>query len=336
MDIKETRVSRSSGRFGFGLISAISLNLPVGIPRLFPRRLEAMGSSGALRGSPPLGGVRRGPSGAEARGGTPPPNFAFVFIPVPLTSASLPTPSSPAESPPPAWPAPPGSPSAAYAALPHAPPLCTDSNSDHNPAPRYPPWPRRNSAPCAPASAPSRPAAPTAPAHPEVVLRMLRRRQSHPGHGPLLLFRQQGRPLIVQAAPVGLHVVEPYPIRAAGMGLGEKQDSRGHARIGPEHPAGQGNHPVQLLLLHQYAAQLLMRLAGSEQHPVGHDDGRAPARFEQPQEQGQEQQFGFLGFDDVEQVLGGVLVVEAAREWGIGQDHGIGLLVAGMILGKGI
>jgi hypothetical protein len=63
-------------------------------------------------------------------------------------------------------------------------------------------------------------------------------------------------------------------------------------------PAGQADDGVELLLFHQHAAQFLVRLAGAEQHAVGHDHRRPAAGLEQAQEQGQEQQLGLLGLDD--------------------------------------
>ena len=88
------------------------------------------------------------------------------------------------------------------------------------------------------------------------------------------------------------------------------------------------------MLLDQHPAQLLVRLGGAEQHAVRHDDGRAAAGLEQAQEQGEEQQLGLLGLDDLQQVLGGVLVVEGAGEGRIGEDQGIVFLVAGVVLGE--
>ena len=75
-----------------------------------------------------------------------------------------------------------------------------------------------------------------------------------------------------------------------------------------------------------------MRLAGAEEHAVGHDDGGAAAGLQQAQEEREEEQLGLLGLDDLQQVLGGVLVVEGAGEGRIGEDQGVLLLVAGVVL----
>ncbi len=77
-----------------------------------------------------------------------------------------------------------------------------------------------------------------------------------------------------------------------------------------------------------------MRRARAEQHAVGHDHGGAAAGLEQAQEERQEEQLGLLGLDDLQQVLGGVLVVEAAGEGRIGQQQRVLLLLAGVVLGE--
>ncbi len=76
----------------------------------------------------------------------------------------------------------------------------------------------------------------------------------------------------------------------------------------------------------------LVGLARSEQHAVGHDDGSPAAGLEQAQEEREEEQLGLLGLDDLLQVLGGGLVVEAAGEGRIGEDQGVllGVVVIGL------
>ena len=66
-----------------------------------------------------------------------------------------------------------------------------------------------------------------------------------------------------------------------------------------------------------------MRFARPEQHAVRHDDGGASAGLEQTQEQREEEQLGLLGLDDLLEVLGSGLVVEAAGEGRIGEDEGV-------------
>ena len=68
-----------------------------------------------------------------------------------------------------------------------------------------------------------------------------------------------------------------------------------------------------------------MRLARPEEYAVGHDDGGAAPGLEQAQEQGNEQQLGLLRLDDLLQVPGGGLVVEAARKRRIGEDERVPL-----------
>ena len=75
-----------------------------------------------------------------------------------------------------------------------------------------------------------------------------------------------------------------------------------------------------------------MRRAGAEQHAVGHDHRRAPTGLQEAQEEREEEQLGLLGFDDLQQILGGVLVVEAAGEGRIGQHQRVLLLLAPVLL----
>jgi len=77
-------------------------------------------------------------------------------------------------------------------------------------------------------------------------------------------------------------------------------------------------------------------LGGAEQHTIGDDDGGSAAGLEQAQEQRREQQLRLLGLDDLLQVLGGGLVVEAAGERGIGEDQRVAFGFTGGALGEGI
>ena len=79
-----------------------------------------------------------------------------------------------------------------------------------------------------------------------------------------------------------------------------------------------------------------MGLAGAEEDAVGHDDGGTAARLEQAQEQGDKEQLRLLGFDDLQEILGGVLVVQGAGEGRIGQDEAVALLVVRVVLGQRI
>ena len=154
------------------------------------------------------------------------------------------------------------------------------------------------------------------------------------GDGAELFLGEQRRALVVEAPAVGGDVVEPDVVGAAGVGLGEEEDGGGDAGVGFEDAAGERDHGVELLLLHQKAAQLLVGLAGAEEDAVGHDDGGAAAGLEQAQEQGEKEQLRLLGLDDLQEVLGGVLVVQGAGEGRIGQDEGVALLVVRVVLGQ--
>ena len=89
----------------------------------------------------------------------------------------------------------------------------------------------------------------------QVVLRVVVGGERDLGHGAELFLGQQGRASVIQAPAVGLHVVEPDVIGAAGVGLGEEEDGGGDAGVGLEHAAGQGDDGIELLLLDEYPAQ---------------------------------------------------------------------------------
>ena len=72
------------------------------------------------------------------------------------------------------------------------------------------------------------------------------------------LFGQERRALVIEAPAVGVHVVEPDVVGAAGVGLGEEQDRSRNARVGLENAAGQGDHGVELLVLDEHLAQGLV------------------------------------------------------------------------------
>ncbi len=76
----------------------------------------------------------------------------------------------------------------------------------------------------------------------------------------------------------------------------------------------------------------LCALPEPEQHAVRHDDRRAAAGFEQAQEEREEEQFGLFGLNDLEEILGSILVIEAAGKRWIGEYQRILLLLAHMVL----
>ena len=75
-----------------------------------------------------------------------------------------------------------------------------------------------------------------------------------------------------------------------------------------------------------------MRLAGAEENAIGHDDGGAAAGLQEAEEQRQEEQFGFLGLDDFQEVLGAVFIIERTGEGRIGEDEGVAFGVGGVVL----
>lgn len=132
-----------------------------------------------------------------------------------------------------------------------------------------------------------------------------------------------GASLVVQGEAVGLHVVEPHLVRAAVAGFGEDQDGGGDPGIGLEHAAGHGDDGLQPVAVHKLPADGPVGRGGAKQHAVGDDAGAAAAHLQHPKEQRQEQQLGFLGFADLQQVGGHNIIVQRPLEGRVGQDKGI-------------
>jgi len=72
-------------------------------------------------------------------------------------------------------------------------------------------------------------------------------------------------------------------------------------------------------------------VVGAEQHAIGHDHGRPAAGFEQLQEQGHEQQLGFLRLHHPLQLAAGAFVVQRSGKGWIGQDQGVLVLLKGTV-----
>lgn len=120
--------------------------------------------------------------------------------------------------------------------------------------------------------------------------------------------------LVVQREAVCFHVVESHFIGAAHTGLGEYQHRRGHARIGLEHAGRHGNDRSQLVILNQFLADALVRLAGAEQRTVRHDASTAAAVLEHPLKEGEEQKLRLFGVGDSFQIVVDALGVHGTFE----------------------
>ena len=151
-----------------------------------------------------------------------------------------------------------------------------------------------------------------------------------------IVFVRLGRAFVVQGKAVGLHVVKPDLIRAAGIGFGEEQNGGTDPGVGFEHAGGHGDHAVQFLLFHQDFTQGFVRRAGAEQHAVGHDHGRPSAGLQQAQKEGHKEQFGLFGFDHPQQIFGRRFIIQAAGKGGIGEDQRVVFGLAAGLLRQGI
>ena len=94
----------------------------------------------------------------------------------------------------------------------------------------------------------------------QVVLRVFVVAERDLGDRAKFFRRQQFRAFVVERHAVGIHVVEPHVVRAAGVGLREQENRGGDARVGLTHSAGQRDDGVELLLLNEYFAQRLVRV----------------------------------------------------------------------------
>ncbi len=90
-----------------------------------------------------------------------------------------------------------------------------------------------------------------------------------------------------------------------------------HHGMKPPEPVQQRHHPFEDVVFHQGAVQFFVGLGRTKQHAIGHDHRRPAAGFEQLQEQGHEQQFGFLGFHQPLQLAAGALLIQRSGEGGL-------------------
>ena len=134
-----------------------------------------------------------------------------------------------------------------------------------------------------------------------------------------------GVALIVEREAVGLHVVEPYFVSAAGVGLGKDQDGGAHSGVWLEYAAGHRDDALQPLVVDELLADGLVCITAAEEHAVGDDAGAATSRFEHAHEQSKEQQLGFVAVDHGAQRLAHALTVQAALEGRIGEDERVTL-----------
>ena len=141
--------------------------------------------------------------------------------------------------------------------------------------------------------------------------------------------------LVVERETVGLHVIKPDPVCTAVAGLGENQDSGGHAGVGLEHAGGHGDHGLEAVVFDELAPDVLMRLGRAEEHAVRHDAGAAAADAEHAQKEREEQKLRLLGLADLEEVGGDDVRVQAPLEGGIGQDQGI-LVPVRVLVGEAV
>ena len=140
--------------------------------------------------------------------------------------------------------------------------------------------------------------------------------------------------LVVEREAIGLHVVEPDVVGAAGVGLGEEEDGCGDPSVGLKDAGGHGDDGIEFLILHEQLADLLVGIGRAEEHAIRHDDGGAATGLENAKEERHEEQLGFLGLDDALEILGGGLVIKTACEGRIGEDEGVFFRIVLIVFGQ--
>src|SRR5690606_33196432 len=133
--------------------------------------------------------------------------------------------------------------------------------------------------------------------------------------GEVVVF--DGGAFVVEGVAIGFDVVEEDVVGFAAFG--EDQDGGGDAGVGFEDAAGEFDDAFELVVFEQGFAQGLVGVAGAEQHAVGHDHGAAAADAQHAQDEGNEEQLGFFGFDHAGQRGVHVFFVEAAFEGRVGE-----------------
>lgn len=129
--------------------------------------------------------------------------------------------------------------------------------------------------------------------------------------------------LVVQREAVGLHVVEPDVIGAAGAGFDEDEHGGGDARVGLEDARGHGDDGPEPVVFHEFLADGRVGLGGAEEDAIGHDAGASAALLQHPQEEGEEEELRLFGVGDGFQVVMDALGVDGALEGGIGEADGV-------------
>lgn len=122
----------------------------------------------------------------------------------------------------------------------------------------------------------------------------------------------------VELEAVVAGVQEHHPFRAPA--LGENQHRSFHSRIGLEHTAGQRQHRLHPVVLHQDAAQLLVGAGRAEQHPFRHNHAAASVRFQIIDHVFDEQKLGGGRRADLH-IIDDAIAIDTAGKRRIGEHH---------------
>lgn len=116
----------------------------------------------------------------------------------------------------------------------------------------------------------------------EVVLRVAGGGERLRGNGVELLVGEERGPLVVERPAVGVAVVEPDVVGAAGVRLRAEEDGGRDTGVRLEDAAGEGDDGVELLLLDQDLPERPVGGPRTEEDAVGDDDGGAAPGLQEP------------------------------------------------------
>ena len=151
--------------------------------------------------------------------------------------------------------------------------------------------------------------------------------------GQVILVSLRGA-FVVEGKAVGLDIVEPDAV--GGAALGKQEDGGGNARVGFEDSGREGDDGFELILLQEQLPDAGLGAAGSEENPIRHDDGSAPAGLQHAEDESDEEQFALLRFHMGAQGGVDVFLIKLAFEGRIGEDDGEAVLrLAGVALAEG-
>ena len=133
--------------------------------------------------------------------------------------------------------------------------------------------------------------------------------------------------LVIQRETICLHIIKPYLIRSATVGLAENKNGGRNSGVWLEHTARHGNDGAQLLVVNYLLADGHVRPGSSEKYSIGNDAGAAAAQLQRADKLSQEQKLSLGGVGVGKNILVYIILVETARKGWVRHDERIAALV---------